>query len=87
MKNPRDETYWREGARAIDTRLQRIRTDIAAVEGRLMQLEGAPGSKPESDATRAALAKLRQELQFFVDERQRFEQKAQISNVPLEWLK
>ena len=86
VKNPRDETYWREGARAIDTRLQRLRTDIAAIEGRLVQLESAAGSKPESDVTRAALAKLRQELQFFIDERQRFEQKAQISNVPPEWL-
>jgi hypothetical protein len=87
VKNPRDETYWREGARTIDTRLQRLRTDIAAVEGRLVQLESAPGSKRESDVTSAALAKLRQELQFFIDERQRFEQKAQMSNVPPEWLR
>jgi hypothetical protein len=87
VKNPRDETYWREGARTIDTRLQRLRTDIAAVEGRLVQLESVPGSKRESDVTSAALAKLRQELQFFIDERQRFEQKAQMSNVPLEWLR
>jgi hypothetical protein len=86
VKDPRDETYWRAGARDLNQRMQRIRTDIAVVEQRLAQLEGGSGAAREYDVTKDALAKLRQDLQFFSDERQRFEQKAQLSKVPLEWL-
>lgn len=86
VKDPRDETYWRAGARDLSQRLQRIRTDIAVVEERLAQLEGRSGAAREYDVTKDALARLRQDLQFFSDERQRFEQKAQLAKVPLEWL-
>jgi hypothetical protein len=87
VKEPRDETYWRNRALELRGHIQRLRDDIAAVETRQLELAEEPDAAPEYDVTTGALTKLRRNLDAFKGELARFEERARAARVPAEWLR
>lgn len=89
VREKRDETHWRTRARELRGRVQQTRDEIASVEVRLADLDAQSGASVarERDVTAGALSKLRQNLQFFLAEVDRFEQRARSEKVPADWIK
>jgi hypothetical protein len=90
-REKRDETYWRTRARELRGHVQRTQTEIGSLEARLTELETQAATSPdalrERDVTAAHLRKLRQNLQSFGKEVERFEQRAHTDRVPADWIK
>ena len=89
-KAPVNEAEWRERARERRERIQRFRSDLAILEGRLAEVEqraeASPEARSERQALAAPLASLRSELEKWTAEWGRFEQLARAANVPPEWI-
>jgi len=87
---PLSEAEWRAMARERRERIQRFRSDIAALEGRLAQVEqnaeASPAARSEREALAGPLANLRGELAKWAAEFDRFEQRARAAKVPPEWI-
>jgi hypothetical protein len=89
-REKRDETYWRARARELRGHVQRTQTEIGSLEARLTELETQAATSPaalrERDVTATHLRKLRQNLQSFGQEVDRFEQRARADRVPADWI-
>lgn len=89
-REKRDETYWRARARELRGHVQRTQTEIGSLEARLTELETQAATSPsalrERDVTATHLRKLRQNLQSFGQEVERFEQRARADRVPADWI-
>lgn len=87
---PLTEAQWRTMARERRDRIQRFRSDIAALEGRLAQVEqnaeASPEARSEREALAGPLANIRGELAKWEAEFGRFEQRARAAKVPAEWI-
>jgi hypothetical protein len=85
-----NEAEWRAQARERRERLQRFRSDLSALEGRLAELEQradvSPEARSEQQALAAPIASLRSEMAKWEAEFGRFEQRARAANVPSEWI-
>ncbi|MEX2272366.1 MAG: hypothetical protein WD690_12885 [Vicinamibacterales bacterium] len=95
VREKRDEEHWRERAKVIRDRLNRLRSDAAAIEGRIaslqIELESAPASKAAAltnDITEANqdLTKFQGELRLIEDEWRAFEDRARQAKIPLRWI-
>lgn len=87
-REKRPEPYWRERAQQLRAMVQKAREEVTALEARSSGLDAAGASRAaarEGDVTREALGKARQNLRFFTEELQQFEQRARRANVPPEW--
>ena len=88
-REKRDETYWKTRSRELTGRVQDGRDHVAAAEAALAQLDAAapsPAGVRERQVTADAVVKLRRDLQFEVDELERFEARARTSNIAQGWL-
>jgi hypothetical protein len=83
----RDEQHWRERAQVIRTRLNRVQSDVNALQARLSQLEANGGSPGDTQATTADLAKFEKELRNIQDEWTQFENRAKQAQVPTAWIR
>jgi hypothetical protein len=90
-REKRDEQYWRGRARELRGHVQRTQTEIGSLEARLTELDTQAATSPdalrERDVTATHLRKLRQNLQSFGREVERFEQRARTDRVPADWIK
>ncbi len=90
-REKRDETYWRARARELRGHVQRTQTEIRSLEARLTELDTQAATSPdalrERDVTATHVRKLRQNLQSFAQEEERFEQRARADRVPADWIK
>ena len=89
-REKRDEKYWRARASELRGHVQRTQTEIRSVEARLATLETRAATSDalqERDVTATHLRKLRQNLQSFGEEVERFEQRARADRVPADWIK
>jgi hypothetical protein len=90
-REKRDETYWRARARELKGHVQRTQMEIGSLEARLTELDTQAATSPaalrERDVTATHLRKLRQNLQSFGNEVERFEQRARADRVPADWIK
>ncbi len=84
------EAEWRAQARERRARIQRFRSDLAALEGRLAGLEARADVSAEARSEQQALvgpmASLRSELAKWVAELGRFEERARAAKIPAEWI-
>jgi len=86
----RDEKYWRERARDLRGRLAHATAGIAAAESRLAELEArppTPANQRERELAAAALARLRAGVQSLSGDIDRMMARAQIENVPSDWVR
>ena len=90
-REKRDEKYWRARARELRGHVERTQAQIGLVQERLAELEAraatSPDARRESQVTGTHLRKLRQNLQSFAEEVERFEQRARADRVPADWIK
>ena len=96
VRDKRPEEHWRERAKLITDRLNRLRSDAAAVEGRVASLRLELDSAPPSQAAALAnelnqaeqdLARFRVEIRLIQDEWTAFEEKARQAKIPLDWIR
>lgn len=91
-REKRDETYWRNRAGELRGVIEKVRQDITKVEARVKQLDHlqgtsrSPATARERDVAGGALDKLRQDLDLYMEEFKRFEEKARSAKVPPEWI-
>lgn len=89
-REKRDETYWKTRSHELAARVQDGRDRVATAEGALAQLDAAAASPArirEREVTATALVKLRRDLQFEVDELNRFEARARTDHIAQGWLR
>jgi hypothetical protein len=95
-RQPRDEEHWRERAKVISDRLNRLRSNAAAVEGRITTLQSelqsasaaqAPAIAAEIESSTKDLARFRHELGLIEGEWTKFEERARAANVPQGWIR
>ena len=96
IRDKRPEDHWRERARVIRTRLDRLRADATAVEGRVdalrAQLATVPASRvaaleKEIQQASADLDRFRGEIVLIEGEWTAFEQRARQAKIPLDWIR
>lgn len=92
----RDEEHWRERAKVIRDRLERLKSDAAAIEGRIgtvrLELESASGSKAaalstELEQATPVLTRIQNELRLIEDEWKKFEERARVAKIPEAWIR
>jgi hypothetical protein len=87
---PITEAEWRAQARERRARIQKFRSEISALESRLAEVERnadvSPQARSERQIYMAPLEDLRKDLQKWLAEFGRFEQKARTAQIPLEWI-
>lgn len=92
----RDEEHWRERAQLIRSRLDRLRADAAAIEGRIArltaELAGAP--PPRATALRTEirqatedLSRFQKEIPLIDQEWATFEERVRVAKVPADWVR
>lgn len=92
-REKRDETYWRARAGELRGRVQQVRQQIEAIQARVEELDtqlqagAAPAVGREREVAATTLGRLQRNLQSFIEEVQRFEQRAQLEKVPAEWIR
>ena len=94
-REKRDEEHWRERTKLIRERLNRLRADVAAIEGRVAGLRTELESAPAPRATVLAqelrqasgdLTRFRMELRHIEQEWTTFEERARQAQIPSNWL-
>jgi hypothetical protein len=89
-REKRDEQYWRTQARELRSRAAKAESDLAAREARISELDGSPQT-PTSIRERATLAarlpRLQQDARALSEELTRFLTRAQMANVPEDWIR
>ena len=95
-REKRDEEHWRERAKVIRTRLDRLRADAAAVEGRVAELrlalESASGANVNAlnselqDALKEFTG-LQRDVRLIEQEWATFEERARVAKIPLSWIR
>lgn len=96
VREKRDEEHWRERAKVIRDRLDRLRADAAAVEGRVAELrlalESAPGANVNAlnnelqDALKE-LTGLQRDVRLIEQDWSMFEERARVAKIPLSWIR
>lgn len=96
VRQKRDEQYWRGRAQVIRDRLNGLRSDAAALEGRRdglrAEVDTASGSQravlaDQLQRTEDTLARVQTELRLIQDEWRRLEEGALQDKVPLDWIR
>lgn len=96
VREKRDEDHWRERAKVIRDRLNRLRADAAAIEGRVAELqlalESASGAKATAlngELQQAAkdLTRYQRDLRLIDQEWNNFEDRARAAKIPLSWIR
>ena len=92
----RDEEHWRERAKVIRDRLDRLRADAMAIESRIASLqlelqsatpETAPALTSEIDQATKDLARFNKELRLIEGEWRAFEDRAREARIPQTWIR
>lgn len=89
-REKRDEAYWRARSSELLARVQDGRERVHDAEARLTELDAGPQSPMlarERQVTAAAALRHRRDLQFGLDELQRFEQRARTHSIADGWLR
>lgn len=96
VREKRDEDHWRERAKVIRDRLDRLRSDSAALEARITvlrtDLQSASGSQASAltneidDATKS-LTRYQYELGLINEEWAKFEERARQAKIPVTWIR
>lgn len=96
VRDKRDEDHWRERAKVIRDRLDRLRADSAAIEGRVAELqlalESASGAKAtalNSELQQASkdLTRYQRDTRLIEQEWTNFEDRARAAKIPLSWIR
>lgn len=96
VRNKRDEEHWRERAKVIRDRLNRLESDATAFEQRVTdiqtQLESAPPAqaaalRAELQQTTQELTRTRAELRLIQDDWRTFEERARAAKIPAAWIR
>ena len=92
----RDEDHWRERANVIRDRLNKLRADAAAIEGRIaelrVELESASGAKATAisaeiqEATKD-LTRFQRDVRLIDGEWAAFEARARDAKIPMAWIR
>ena len=85
----RDETHWRERARSYRDKLNKLRSDVAAIQSRVDELRAGPQTPANASDLRLAeqdLVKYKNQLGYIEKEWAGVEQKAREDKVPSTWL-
>lgn len=95
-REKRDEEHWRERAKVIRDRLDGLRADAAAVEGRIaelrLELESASGAKVgalnnELEDALKELTGLQRDVRLIEQDWATFEERARVAKIPLSWIR
>lgn len=96
VREKRDEEHWRERAKVIRDRLDRLRADSTALEGRITllqtELQSAEGSRAtvltnEIEEATKSLTRYQYELGLITEEWDKFEERARQANIPVTWIR
>lgn len=96
VREKRDEDHWRERAKVIRDRLDRLRADSTALEGRITllqtELQSAEGSRAtvltnEIEEATKSLTRYQYELGLITEEWDKFEERARQANIPVTWIR
>jgi hypothetical protein len=85
----RDEQHWRERARSYRDKLDKLRSDVAAIQSRVESLRAGaqtPANASELKLAEQDLVKYKNQLGYIEKEWSGIEQKAREDNVPATWL-
>ena len=85
----RDETHWRERARGYRDKLNKLRSDVAAIQSRVEELRGGPQTPANVSDLKLAeqdLVKYKNQLASIEKEWSQIEQMAREDKVPTTWL-
>ena len=89
-RQKRDEQYWRTLARDLRGRLAKAGSDVAAREARITEIDAAPQtptSVRERETLEASLPRLQRDARSLSEELTRFLTRAQMANVPDDWIR
>ena len=96
VRDKRPEDHWRERAKVIRDRLDRLRADAAAIEGRVAQLQtelqSATGPRAaalasEIEQSNKELARFRADERLIDEEWTKFEERARAAKIPQAWIR
>ena len=89
-REKRDEQYWRALARDLRGRAARAASDLAAREARIAEIDGSPQTPTltrERELLAAGLPRLQRDARSLTEELTRFLTRAQMANVPDDWIR
>lgn len=96
VREKRDEQHWRERAKVIRDRLDRLQSDSTALEGRITalqtELQSASGSRAtvltnEIEEATKSLTRYQYELGLINEEWDKFEERARQAKIPVTWIR
>jgi hypothetical protein len=89
-REKRDEQYWRTQVRALRARVEKANALAAAQEARLAELDGGPQTPTalrEREVVAGSLTRAQRDARFISEELTRWITRAQMANVPDDWIK